>query len=278
VTACRDFRARLAAALSERARPEDWSRLALEGHLMSCAPCRRLLDEEEALELILASWPRPVLPRDLARRVLARLAVARAQRPEGDRLDLLLEEAAAPEPPAGLAQQVLAGVEAEREAARLDRRLDRLLERVPAPAAPRDLAERVLGRLEGERRPRAAPWARRLSAPRPAYLAAAAAVLALLAWAWRAAREAPRAAPDLVARPEPDAALADPPAELLAALDVLENWELLVDEAPALDVLLDAPEESELLMLELERWSEAAGGGSGAGRPAEAPPGREGKG
>jgi hypothetical protein len=246
--ACREFRRRLARALSGRAQVPALGALAWHEHLLGCADCRALLAAEEVLEALLASLPEPALPPDLARRVLARLDLARAEQALDELLAIdRLEELAAP---AELASGVLAALQPEREALRAERALDRLLDGQPAPRVPAGLAQRVLARLAPRRRSER----RRASARRVApWLAAAG--LAASAWgAWQrwAAPEGPRGAPPApvaagAAVPE---AGADVPAELLAALDLLESWEVLTADDP--DLALAALDEVDLLLLELE--------------------------
>lgn len=82
---CRAFR-----ELLEQALFEDSSKrleLSWHEHLSTCPDCCRMLEEEDALDSLLASLPSPALPEALAGRVLARL---REQR-ESEALDALLE-------------------------------------------------------------------------------------------------------------------------------------------------------------------------------------------
>lgn len=178
---CIEFRARLAQALAEHPVAE----LTWHEHVLTCADCRELLAAEEALDDLLASLPRPNLPPELARRVIARLAPEREldrlldralggslhqARPQlasellarlaGPRelaarereLDQLLERVPAPARP-DLARDLLARLAPVREAARAERALDALLERVPAPQIPGELASRTLRALAAERAP-----------------------------------------------------------------------------------------------------------------------------
>ena len=238
MSGCNEFRARLAASLVGRPAPPA-PRVAWHEHLVACAACRALLEDEEALEAVLASLPEPALPPDLAERVLARLAGERVTTLDG-LLDLNRVAATADrERLAGLAARVLSGLEAARERERLagaERRLDALLDRVPAPDVPDDLAERVLAAV----RPRPRLFALRGGLAWAA-LAAAAAVLALVAWRFtRTDGVAPLDAPprnvaggSLPAEPRAPEARGgadDVDDELLASLDVLERWDLLTDE------------------------------------------------
>jgi hypothetical protein len=257
---CRAFRARLAQALEARSgtdmaagagAPPALARLSWHQHLPGCAACRALLEAEDALEALLESLPRPELPPALAARVLARL------RPERT-LDALLElDRATPAPPAGLVDGVLAGLAAHRGApadgASPEAALDRLLELVPAPASPEGLAERTLERLASHRSPvapRVPVPARRRRGPRaarPLALALAAALAALL-WAGWLARDPRRGAPAGAT-----ASVEEVPPELLASLELLESWELLVEDEPELE--LATLDEVDLLLLELESGS-----------------------
>lgn len=183
---CIEFRTRLAQALAERPVGE----LAWHEHVLTCADCRDLLDAEEALDELLASLPRPSLPPELARRVIARLApereldrlldhalggslhqappqlagelLARLAAPRElaareRELDQLLDRVLGPGVAATarpeLARDVLARLESVREAARAERALDALLERVPPPQIPSELAPRTLRSLAPERAP-----------------------------------------------------------------------------------------------------------------------------
>lgn len=269
---CRSFQRLLESALSGHA-PRPLSELSWHEHLLGCADCRRVLEAEEALDMLLATLPEPKLPRELAVRVVNRLRHALAQ--EG--LDALLELDAADPVPVGLASDVLTKLAAARgfvetsgtaptlshtaatgstprTAEALDARLEELLDRARDVAVPDALADRVLAGLRFSRR-------RRVHVPRFVYAAAAVVVIALgVAWKWRARRmaiESPppvvdvrggvrgenapstrglgTSAPSMEPQPEP---------ELLAALDVLEQWDLLLHDD--VDVLLSTLEPSEI--------------------------------
>lgn len=260
---CADFQRRLEQVLAGRPPSAGLRPLAWHEHLLGCADCRALLEREEALEELLASLPEPGLSPELARRVLARLTVARD-------LDRLLELDLA-EPPGGLGARVL---ERARAAAALDRlldldpaapapeglagrvargaraaaALDRLLAQDAEPVPPPGLADRVLAGVHPARR----PAARRLRLLRdlPRYAAAAAALLLALGAAWWALRPAGVPAPP-VSDPEEVARTAEEPdPELLAALDVLIDdsvWE--EDLAMDLDLLLAEEVEPEVEVL-----------------------------
>jgi hypothetical protein len=178
------------------------------------------LAAEEALEVLLASLPAPRLPAGLAERLLRRLADARAG---ADELDLLLLHGEAPSGPADLAGRVLSALAPARREQRDERALDRLLAEVEAPATPPALAERVLAALAAERNAvDASRGPRRSARPRRrvtlGLLLAAASVLAVVAVRLGGERRPARVAVE----PAQD--------ELLAALDVLENWDLVTDD------------------------------------------------
>ena len=125
-TACTDFRELLERALCEPA--AELQPLSWHEHLNACPECRRVLEEEEALEYLLASLPAPQLPEALIERVLARL---RGEHETGG-LDTLLDLDHLDEP-AGLPDRVLSELE-----------LDRLLARVPEIEPPAGLGAGVL--------------------------------------------------------------------------------------------------------------------------------------
>lgn len=237
--ACDDFRRSLAEALSgELARPST-TELQWHEHLLSCHECRSLLDAEEALEELLASLPDPHLPPDLARRVLARLELERHGRMETtetvEALDRLLDSSPRPVVPEGLGARVLRGLREARESA-TRRPLDELLELVPAPEPPPGLAERVLARLAPARVEKPRTTLRLLRGGRR--LAAAAVVLGLglgLTFLWTRTREpAPEPVDD----------------ELLATLDVLENWDFLMSDD--IDLLLVSLDPVDWTLLEID--------------------------
>lgn len=238
---CLEFRSHLRDALEGHL---DQAPLAWHEHLGSCPACRDLFEAEEALDELLACLPEPSLPIALTQRVLRRLAADVA-------LDRTLDSALDVVAPAGLAERVLAGVR-ERRAT-----LDELLELLPEPRVPADLSARVLAGLQPERsqgRPRLVP--RRVSWWRPAAVAAAA-VVALTVWrAWSPERDSLRPIdPQRVASNDPPAEVVDPiltpDPELLAELDLLEDWDLLVPQDP--DLLLGSLSESETELLLLDR-------------------------
>jgi tetratricopeptide (TPR) repeat protein len=243
---CRAFRALLEQRLGGRPAPERLTELSWQQHLFVCAECRRMLEAEEALESLLASLPEPHLAPDVRARVLVRL---RAER----ELDVLLELDADAAAPAGLSRGVLAGLAAAR-AAEADARLDALLE-LDRSEAPAGLAGRTLLRLGRARRPLPvrSRWLVAL---------AAAAVLALIAWAAWPGRGEPKRVPaapaPVVNAPEPrrapderKAAADAAPDDLLAALDVLQNWDVLVN-ADVETMLSTLPADDEALLATAE--------------------------
>lgn len=224
---CRDFRAALEAELLGRPSQEKLAGLSWHAHLLGCADCRELLEKEEALEALLASLPEPRLPEALARRVLLRL---REDRAVEVRLEKLLELGDAARAPAGLAAGILARLAPEREAqaARLaDAQLEKLLDLDQDLAVPAGLAARVLSGLEPARFAPARRARRSWT-----YAAAAGLLLAFLGrvW-WVRAHSAGPAPTELAADGSPA-----PDPKMLAALDVLEQWDLLMQDD--VDVLL----------------------------------------
>lgn len=272
---CRNFRARLAdllrGPLLANQEPA-LGGLSWHRHVIDCAVCRELLDEEEALDELLRSLPKPHLPRALAERVLSRLDGAR----RGLDLDRLLDLPTNEPVPANLARGVLARVHAEQA-------LDRLLDRVPTPSAPSGLDRRLLARLALARRgkatsPQAQPASavrgiaaerKRASASFPLSLRIAAgfALTSLAGWgAWRLSRNwfepSPSPAPVIAEGATPGnstrqptpapvapgldpAAIAQPDEQLLASLEMFEAWDLLAsaDAVDASLVTLDSIDE-----------------------------------
>jgi hypothetical protein len=227
---CTSFRRALERKLLGRPSQQGLLELSWHEHLLACGECRALLEAEEALEILLATLPDPRLPPRLAARVLSRLRVSA----EGG-LDALLEldsEVAAPD---RLAARVLAGVRAGMRAdaqASLphrtpDERLDALLDLDRDVAVPAGLSARVLNGLRLARRRRAIP--------RWVYAAAAAILVALCTWAgwaiWARDRGAEHHAKSLLVANE-----TPPDPQMLAALDVLEVWDLATKDD--VDVLL----------------------------------------
>jgi hypothetical protein len=247
---CKDFRAALEAELLGRPSQAKLAGLSWHAHLLSCGECRDLLEKEEALETLLASLPEPRLPEALARRVLSRL---REDRATEVRLDTLLElddEVRAPE---SLAADLLVRLASERSqsAVAAEARLDALLDRDRRIEIPPGLAARVLAVVAQERAAPLAPAASRSSRParaRRSWLFAAAAGLLLVVLGralWMRVRSERGPGSELVARSD-----AAPDPQMLAALDVLEEWDLLMQDdmdvllstlGPADEALLDYP-------------------------------------
>lgn len=260
---CRDFRLLLEDRLAGRAAPARVAELSWHEHMYACAACRELLEAEEALESLLASLPEPRLAPEVRERVLARLRLSRIHEQHEERLDRLLDAAAFEAPPAGLARGVLDGL-ARRVG---DERLDRLLA-LDVVEVPEGLAART---LDGLRLARRAP-ARRRTVLRIVLVGAAAAALVALVWIARPdASRSPVDRVDVVKEPNPAPSVAPDvapragsgdgarvasngsavPDEFLAALDVLENWDVLVatDSETLLTVL---PTAEEALLAEFE--------------------------
>ena len=216
---CQDFRELLERALCEPA--AQLAPLSWHAHLGVCAKCRSLLEEEEALEHLLASLPAPALPEALTDRVLARLRSEHAPKDLDAVLDLdQLEE------PAGLPDRVLNELE-----------LDRLLARAPEPEVPAGLSARVLVGLEPERR---APVARVIPLRRLAPVAAA--LVALLAFF--ALRGDDQIEPPVAGVPVEER----PSDEMLAVLDLLGDESLWLDDVSEIDIALTFDESDELLL------------------------------
>jgi len=230
---CQGFRAALEAELLGRPSEERLAGLAWHEHLLACGDCRELLEREEALETLLASLPEPRLPAELTRRVLVRL---REDRSSELRLDRLLELAAEVRAPEGLAAGVLAGLADARYDDAGDPRLDALLDLDRGVDVPPGLAGRVLAGLARARQPvrRRRAWL---------YAVAAGVLLAFLGRVlWLRTRPAP-AREELVAHAAPD-----PDPEMLAALDVLEEWDLLMQDD--VDVLLSTLAPADVALLD----------------------------
>ena len=258
---CREFRAELERALEGRPRPDELTTLSWNEHLLGCGACRALLEREEALEELLASWPKPSLSPE---RRVALLACLRAEPGDEAALDDLLEvdDVAAP---SGLAARVLSGVD--------DARLDELLERDRELAIPSGLAARVLDGLEDELSP--AP-ARRFQLDRRLLWPAAVAAGLLLFVQWRARDVQDAPAPDFVEGPDApvdplpdgsgvdrvDVANADAPAagedDLLAVLDLLEQDALWDSETLDLELTTNIEIHEEWLLEYTLEQSEAA--------------------
>ncbi len=250
MTPCDLFRIRLEAWLLAPMEAGPRARLEADPHPAACPRCRTLFEGETALEHLLAevgSGEAP--PAGLTRRVLARLEAARDVAPLGAALDRLVVDPS----PAGLAQRVLAELA---DARAVEPWLARLPEPEPPPA---DLVERIregVRAADGERHApsRAVPAGpRRLRSVLPVLLAAAA---ALLLWfgPWSFAPGPGEVEPRLAG-----GGAEDPSRELLAALDLLEDWDLLVGERE-LALLLGGLDEFDLWLLESESEDELPSG------------------
>ena len=274
---CRTFRSRLISSLRGRA---DLTELSWHEHLLACRDCRDVLDAEEALEMLLESLPSPSLPTALAERVLARLEEVRPPTAaEQGALDRLLDLSTIEPAPADLARRVGVGIERKRASA--DAELDRLLDGQPDPRVPRSLASDLLARLEPHRERVApskplrvhdsdSPPVRRPMRWLPPVAVAAAALVLVAFWRlWSSDERQPTEPPGIVRAPEssereaprrvsddpepgpPAPSGADPvDEELLASLDLLEDWELLTDDE--LDLLLSSLDPWDEALLEME--------------------------
>ncbi|MBM3976149.1 MAG: hypothetical protein FJ299_04080 [Planctomycetes bacterium] len=131
-SSCSVFRGALEQALASRS---ELSLLAFHAHLADCADCRTLLEEERALDLLLAQWPKPAFDDARIGQLLLRLARERTQEREHVLLDGLLDRAGAVTAPAGLAQRVLAGLASERSRPSPVRRVLRAWQPLAAAAA-----------------------------------------------------------------------------------------------------------------------------------------------
>jgi hypothetical protein len=250
MSTCREFREELAHALEGRPRPSRLVPLSWDEHLLSCGACRGLLEAEHALEVLLASLPEPRLPEELAQRVLIRLRAERA--PAAD-LDTLLEEAPAPVAPSDLSSRVLAGLESERRVRSAERRLDEWLDLVPEPVPPEGLAADVLDAVRAELGAVSARavWLARLRLP------LAAAGIAAAMWLFFGREEPADVAPAV--RSDGGVASTDElDDEMVAAFDVLDNWDHLNGED--VDLLLASIEELDELLFEASEWEGDVGG------------------
>ena len=250
---CKTFRHALEDALSPGRSAQE---LGWHEHLLSCPDCRTLLQAEEALEELLATLPEVRLPDDLARRVLARLAHVRARRAAEAKLDRLLE-LDRPDVPERMADRVLTGL----AGARTEARLDALIDIVPTPVTPPGLAERTLSALARERRPRARLYLLRGGGLRLAAAVLILAGLGLVLWRARSGRSREPDVTVALGVAVPRGQVED---ELLASLDVLENWDLLMSDD--LDLLMSELDPVDWTLLEYGSLDpEAESGDEGAG-------------
>ena len=247
-------------------------RLALERLATGRAPSASDLDH------VLTAGDVVDVPKELTARVLAGIVHTRGDQ-GAEQLDVLLNLVPAPEVSAGLSARVLRRTRAERELA-----LDALLGLVPAPRIPAGLAGHVLDALDAER---SSAGERKMARPALGalqYVAAIAATLVVAFGAWRLAAEE-KPGPNLSGerdglvradgtgsdpvRDEPrenvatreangtsvgglietDAATPQPSQNdsLLASLDVLEDWDLLM--SADIDVLLGSLDEADAELL-----------------------------
>ena len=217
---CRAFRELLERALFEPSSKR--IELSWHEHLSACPDCCRMLEEEDALDSLLASMPSPMLPEALAGRVLARL---REQR-EGEALDALLEldQLREPEGLSGRIKEELA--------------LERLIGLDKGVDAPAGLNDRVLAAA------RAGSQAPVFTLRRFAPLAAS-----LLALLGLFALSRDEASEPLTAG---EAAAQAPSSEMLALLDLLGDetvWEdKLWEGDEVIDLALELDESDELLL------------------------------
>jgi hypothetical protein len=241
---CLAFRTLLERKLVGRPDPSSLTELSWHGHLHACADCRELFEGEEALEALLASWPEPVLAPDVKHRVLVALAKSREFETS---LDALLERDRAFHAPKDLAARVLAGLEKSRSELAPADPLDRLLDRAGAVEVPHGLSGRVLAGLTRERAPVRRPL---LAQRRSLWLAAAAALVVMTLAIWLVKRrENVEVSPRTV---ENQPAPRTPDAQMLAALDVLENWDLLMQTDDDVDALLSTLGADEEILLDFQ--------------------------
>ena len=249
---CHGFREALSRALEGMPVPPALTALSWHEHLLACGDCRQLLEDEEALEVLLATLPEPNLPPELKRRIVARLSMtsqeveldslldlAQARAPEGmsarviagargeAALDRLLDLDPEPEVPADLAARVRAGLTRRRE----EEALDLLLEVDGGVATPAGLSDRVLAGLAADRE-RVVPRLRILR-HLPVFAAAAGLVLAALGWTvWGPGPGGGTSSEKVASRGE----VSEPDPQLLEMLDVLENDHLWEEAAQGEDL------------------------------------------
>lgn len=204
MNSCDIFRRALAAMLLRDPSSSDLTALGWHEHLLGCEACRILLEQEEALELLLSSLPEPELPAELAGRVLARLRGGSMGRGLDRLLDL--DEVLVPE---GLSLRIRDGLEVQGAGAKLDQLLDLAGEVRLSPG----LSGRVLEGLAGERGALTSPGRQLVTGQ---WRAAAAVVLVLGGAFWISTRGG--GGGEGLVRPHPDDAV-------IAWLPALEYWE-----------------------------------------------------
>jgi hypothetical protein len=246
---CRDFRDLLERKLAGRPSPSSFVELSWHEHLLACGACRRLLESEEALELLLASLPEPHLPPQLAARVIARLRASGTERSVGAGadagLDRLLELDRIDAAPPTLARDVLARL-------RLDRELDRLLDH-DVVDVPADLNSVVLAGLRVDREMFGAVRTRVLVFRR-SWAVAAAAMILVASVAWMLVRGGGEAklptdanGDQIASGPHTSTASDEPDSELLSRLDLLEQWDLLTSKDVDVQLSILTPADEALL-------------------------------
>ena len=239
------------------------------------------------LDSLLAEADGVAIPSGLAARILGGLQGEREAASNTDDLDELLAKLPEPVAPAGLNAKVLGAVEAERTL-----QLDALLDMIPAPEVPAGLGQEILDAMDAERDLGTGAPILRPSFGALRYVGAIAATMVVAFGAWRLTTDAEpvqdpntrrdnmvkvrsdqeqpgpsgdsnRVAPDRmdavasvdtlpVNEIEVATEIALPDPSVLASLDVLEDWELLM--SGDVDLLLGSLDEAdaELLFLALE--------------------------
>ena len=176
---------------------------------------------------------------------------------EGEQaLEALLASLPEPRLPSALAERVLARL----EGVRADERLELLLARVPAPEPPADLAARMQQRLAAARRVRERRFTPALRAIAAGLLIAGAAGAWWLFFGRRGAPPIQLGPPEVVHSPATGPEVPAPDPEMLAALELLESWDVVTDDD--LDFLLSSIPETDEALLE---------SGAGATESPEAP-------
>ena len=262
MSSCFEFRDNLERMLCGLPDPEKLIPLSWDGHLLGCEACRELLHAEQALELVLASLPKPQLPPDLNSRVIERLRRER----EGATnlafdLDAALDGAPDPVMPANLSERILRGVESARTeqlagSQQTNDQLDALLDLVEAPLAPASLTASVLDAVDAERLANVEPASRassfQLLRGTRIWVPLAAAVLVAILWFTSSIddlSDVPRGGELVQTQVASAIELND---EMMDAFEVLENWEHL--NGDDLDLLLASIDELDELLIETSEW------------------------